>query len=242
MSTILEQGAGHEPPRDDIGHDPSLPDIAEERPCQRRPPRLRECDPGSVAMPLDLPDHRRGRPPVSRGSFSAPVQRRPASEAERRVLLRMFAGCMRGRVMYAVPYTTAGEMPTPDLGIELTGFPWVVLDLGLAECVGPPALRRICDGHRWAASVHSVAYPLLDGAGTRRPDVPWPCNAEKWNCCLPRLGRCLVLRYGLRCGWVSCLYDSSGGGLRGFRVAVVGGLTWTPAPAGTPDPVLYGTR
>ncbi|HET7724244.1 MAG TPA: hypothetical protein VFK68_06370, partial [Propionibacteriaceae bacterium] len=107
-------------------------------------------------------------------------------EAQRRTLLRLFAGCMRGRVMYAVPYATPDE--AWPLGIELTDSPWVVLNLGLAARVGLPALRRIRQGHRWSASVHSVGYPLLDETGTRRPDVPWPCNAEKWIARFPETG------------------------------------------------------
>jgi phosphoenolpyruvate carboxykinase (GTP) len=121
-------------------------------------------------------------------ALTAPAHVRPQSEAERRRLLAMFAGCMRGRVMYAVPYAGLGQVPTACLGIELTDSPWVVLNLGLAASVGAPALGRICAGHSWAASVHSVGYPLLDEAGNRRPDVTWPCNPEKWIAAFPASG------------------------------------------------------
>ncbi|MBI4900588.1 MAG: hypothetical protein HY829_08950 [Actinobacteria bacterium] len=134
-----------------------------------------------------LPPARATRCPAQ-PSLTAPAHVRPQSEAECRTLLAMFAGCMRGRVMYAVPYAGVGPVPTACLGIELTDSPWVVLNLGLAARVGATARRRICAGHRWAASVHSVGYPLLDEAGNRRPDVPWPCNPEKWIAEFPGSG------------------------------------------------------
>lgn len=108
--------------------------------------------------------------------------------ALRRTVVRLFADSMRGRTMYVVPYLALPDEVNLGLGIELTDSPWVVLNLGLSSTVGNAAIRRICGGYRWTASVHSVGYPLLDKAGTQRPDVPWPCNSEKWIATLPVSG------------------------------------------------------
>ncbi|MHB1007999.1 MAG: hypothetical protein ACYC1E_01925 [Propionibacteriaceae bacterium] len=124
----------------------------------------------------------------SEGSAVPPLdQVRLHPDCQHLTLLRLFAGCMRGRVMYAVPYAVPDEAGTR-LGIELTDSPWVVLNLGMAARVGPRALGRIRAGDPWTASVHSVGYPLLDETGHRRPDVSWPCNAEKWIGTFPDSG------------------------------------------------------
>ena len=109
-------------------------------------------------------------------------------DAIRRNVVRLFANSMRGRTMYVVPYLALPDELDLGLGIELTDSPWVVLNLGLTTSVGKAAMRRICGGYRWAASVHSVGHPLLLKAGVRRPDVPWPCNPEKWIATLPVSG------------------------------------------------------
>jgi phosphoenolpyruvate carboxykinase (GTP) len=96
-------------------------------------------------------------------------------------LARLFDGCMRGRTMYVVPFLlSALQDDAGELGIELTDSRYVVVSLAAIARTGRYALDRICAGEHWVPSVHSVGYPLVDDAGNPRPDVPWPCNDEKW--------------------------------------------------------------
>lgn len=127
---------------------------------------------GSGSRVVSCSLHRRDAPPSD--LWAEP-------ELMRRTLRRLFSGAMRGRTMYVAPYTTdPDDGRASTLGIEVTDSPLVVVNLSRINRIGRPALRRIQAGEHWASSVHSVGYPLMDAAGTRRPDVPWPCNPEKW--------------------------------------------------------------
>jgi phosphoenolpyruvate carboxykinase (GTP) len=95
-------------------------------------------------------------------------------------LAARFAGAMRGRTMYVLPFSMGpigGAIS--QLGVQLTDSPYVVLSMRLMTRMGAEALAEI-DGYTpWVPAIHSVGMPLLGGAGGPIPDVPWPSNPVK---------------------------------------------------------------
>ncbi|TFD91098.1 phosphoenolpyruvate carboxykinase (GTP) [Cryobacterium lactosi] len=93
----------------------------------------------------------------------------------------VFAGSMRGRTMYVVPFSMgplAG--PISQLGVEITDSPYVVLNMGIMTRMGQAVLRLIESGTPWVRTVHSVGFPLVDVQGSARADVTWPSNDTKY--------------------------------------------------------------
>lgn len=101
--------------------------------------------------------------------------------AMRAELRGVFAGSMRGRTMYIVPFSM-GPLggAISQLGVEITDSPYVVLNMGIMTRMGESVLTMIEDGKPWVHTVHSVGYPLVDASGITRPEVEWPCNENKY--------------------------------------------------------------
>lgn len=102
--------------------------------------------------------------------------------AEMRAELReVFAGSMRGRTMYVVPFSMGPVGgPISQVGIQLTDSAYVAVSLGMMTRVTDVVLDLIDAGQPWVPTVHSVGYPLVDADGVAREDVPWPCNPTKY--------------------------------------------------------------
>ncbi|ACZ20636.1 phosphoenolpyruvate carboxykinase (GTP) [Sanguibacter keddieii DSM 10542] len=92
-------------------------------------------------------------------------------------LAAAFAGCMRGRTMYVVPFSMGPVGgPLSQVGIEITDSPYVVVSMSIMTRTGSDVYRLIRDGAPWVPAVHSVGAPLVEGAD----DVPWPCSDLKY--------------------------------------------------------------
>jgi phosphoenolpyruvate carboxykinase (GTP) len=95
----------------------------------------------------------------------------------RATLQPLFAGCMRGRTMYVVPFCMGPlNSKISALGVEITDSAYVAISMKVMTRMGKGALEMLGEDGFFVPAVHTLGAPLAAG----QQDVPWPCNEEKY--------------------------------------------------------------
>jgi phosphoenolpyruvate carboxykinase (GTP) len=94
------------------------------------------------------------------------------SKELKRIMSRLYDGCMKGRTMYVIPFSMGPiGSPISKIGVEVTDSPYVVCNMHLMTRVSSRILEILSTDREFIPCLHSIGAPLAEG----QKDVLWPC-------------------------------------------------------------------
>jgi len=93
----------------------------------------------------------------------------------KKTLRKLFAGCMKGRTLYVVPFCMGSlGSPLSKLGVQITDSPYAVCSMFIMTRMGNSS-KELIKNNEFVPCLHSVGMPLAEG----QADVSWPCNSTE---------------------------------------------------------------